>query len=121
MIRRPPRSTLFPYTTLFRSDIAAARLHAFESLRQVRETNFLGDEVVRGDIAAADGFERFADKARGMVERGNQLEFRIMDGGRLNFHARGGGQAAEEIHDTTAAHHGESLFPRSGISRCFHD
>src|SRR3712207_7474066 len=26
MIRRPPRSTLFPYTTLFRSD--AQRLHA---------------------------------------------------------------------------------------------
>src|SRR5258707_10610040 len=25
MIRRPPRSTLFPYTTLFRSDRAAAR------------------------------------------------------------------------------------------------
>src|SRR3712207_8682857 len=28
MIRRPPRSTLFPYTTLFRSDAARAeRLH----------------------------------------------------------------------------------------------
>src|SRR3712207_7645547 len=26
MIRRPPRSTLFPYTTLFRSDLAAERL-----------------------------------------------------------------------------------------------
>src|SRR3989442_9586808 len=25
MIRRPPRSTLFPYTTLFRSNAAAAR------------------------------------------------------------------------------------------------
>src|SRR5258708_22866304 len=25
MIRRPPRSTLFPYTTLFRSDLAALR------------------------------------------------------------------------------------------------
>src|SRR5258705_3178309 len=25
MIRRPPRSTLFPYTTLFRSDLLAAR------------------------------------------------------------------------------------------------
>src|SRR2546427_3803859 len=25
MIRRPPRSTLFPYTTLFRSPVAAAR------------------------------------------------------------------------------------------------
>src|SRR2546430_6313554 len=24
MIRRPPRSTLFPYTTLFRSDVAGA-------------------------------------------------------------------------------------------------
>src|ERR1039457_1032377 len=26
MIRRPPRSTLFPYTTLFRSNIVLARL-----------------------------------------------------------------------------------------------
>src|SRR2546430_10154379 len=25
MIRRPPRSTLFPYTTLFRSQVAASR------------------------------------------------------------------------------------------------
>ena len=25
MIRRPPRSTLFPYTTLFRSELAAGR------------------------------------------------------------------------------------------------
>src|SRR5258707_6047993 len=28
MIRRPPRSTLFPYTTLFRSHIAVAVIHA---------------------------------------------------------------------------------------------
>src|SRR5689334_24133410 len=28
MIRRPPRSTLFPYTTLFRSVVIAARLVA---------------------------------------------------------------------------------------------
>src|SRR2546429_9985600 len=27
MIRRPPRSTLFPYTTLFRSDFQARRLN----------------------------------------------------------------------------------------------
>src|SRR3712207_9375246 len=27
MIRRPPRSTLFPYTTLFRSRYAAARIY----------------------------------------------------------------------------------------------
>src|SRR3712207_7856334 len=29
MIRRPPRSTLFPYTTLFRSDISIATLAFF--------------------------------------------------------------------------------------------
>src|SRR3712207_7150381 len=26
MIRRPPRSTLFPYTTLFRSDVSATKV-----------------------------------------------------------------------------------------------
>src|SRR5690349_2282307 len=29
MIRRPPRSTLFPYTTLFRSDIAKSMVKAY--------------------------------------------------------------------------------------------
>jgi len=28
MIRRPPRSTLFPYTTLFRSHVGSAELEA---------------------------------------------------------------------------------------------
>src|SRR2546430_8197626 len=36
MIRRPPRSTLFPYTTLFRSPRALARRHAAD-LRDVVE------------------------------------------------------------------------------------
>src|SRR5690242_21186608 len=30
MIRRPPRSTLFPYTTLFRSGVAVAGQHALD-------------------------------------------------------------------------------------------
>src|SRR3712207_9290543 len=34
MIRRPPRSTLFPYTTLFRSSVPISRL----TLRMVRST-----------------------------------------------------------------------------------
>src|SRR6266568_2139404 len=38
MIRRPPRSTLFPYTTLFRSLPAPAR-------RGVRELRVLGDRA----------------------------------------------------------------------------
>src|SRR3712207_2516113 len=32
MIRRPPRSTLFPYTTLFRSDDTVGRVKAYEAI-----------------------------------------------------------------------------------------
>src|SRR2546429_6901797 len=35
MIRRPPRSTLFPYTTLFRSGVKAVR-QSFERFRPLR-------------------------------------------------------------------------------------
>src|SRR3712207_7930088 len=40
MIRRPPRSTLFPYTTLFRSDI------------QVRNRGTIGGAVAHADPAS---------------------------------------------------------------------
>src|SRR5256884_5050474 len=40
MIRRPPRSTLFPYTTLFRSGAAAFTL-------TVNGTNFVSGSVVQ--------------------------------------------------------------------------
>src|SRR2546427_1870204 len=49
MIRRPPRSTLFPYTTLFRSCLA---LEPREGARLVDEavTHHLeGDALARGD------------------------------------------------------------------------
>src|SRR2546425_8862529 len=37
MIRRPPRSTLFPYTTLFRSPRADSRRGAWPSRRRIRK------------------------------------------------------------------------------------
>src|SRR3712207_9404399 len=43
MIRRPPRSTLFPYTTLFRS----IRVVAYASLRQEEPTVELVRRVLR--------------------------------------------------------------------------
>src|SRR2546426_2227706 len=43
MIRRPPRSTLFPYTTLFRSEYLLRVGHARSELGAV-----LGDEKSRG-------------------------------------------------------------------------
>src|SRR2546430_13713819 len=39
MIRRPPRSTLFPYTTLFRSSVAALTAHPSGRRRAGYEAN----------------------------------------------------------------------------------
>src|SRR2546422_2567547 len=36
MIRRPPRSTLFPYTTLFRSETTAGGVEVEHALHQLR-------------------------------------------------------------------------------------
>src|SRR2546426_4976679 len=47
MIRRPPRSTLFPYTTLFRSDDQlVAELHAVARLLKRPMTDRLGAHPV---------------------------------------------------------------------------
>src|SRR5256885_3672947 len=43
MIRRPPRSTLFPYTTLFRSIVL------FHALNFPATGFFMGDDVLNGD------------------------------------------------------------------------
>src|SRR3712207_8637565 len=67
MIRRPPRSTLFPYTTLFRSD------HALRAERpELREVGLflvgagrVGDRVERDDDDA--GVARLGDDG---VQRG---------------------------------------------------
>src|SRR3712207_8408359 len=53
MIRRPPRSTLFPYTTLFRSGVRAGlrarrRAHAGQFARQLEEAVDDLLQVVRG-------------------------------------------------------------------------
>src|SRR3712207_6891957 len=47
MIRRPPRSTLFPYTTLFRS-------YAELSEVRVRNRRVLFEDVKEGDVVTVD-------------------------------------------------------------------
>src|SRR3712207_7608025 len=51
MIRRPPRSTLFPYTTLFRSE--PARHHVDHPCHDGREHD-AGRDAVRDAAACAD-------------------------------------------------------------------
>src|SRR2546422_2516445 len=54
MIRRPPRSTLFPYTTLFRSDFGriAAQTAKQVIFQKVREAEW---EVVQREYSARQG------------------------------------------------------------------
>src|SRR3712207_8919766 len=49
MIRRPPRSTLFPYTTLFRSEADAGAPRTQGDRHRLRD-----DHRPEGDAAAAD-------------------------------------------------------------------
>src|SRR3712207_7849707 len=62
MIRRPPRSTLFPYTTLFRS----------RALRERQLVGALGDVVAGGEAVAADDGDHHDAPHAGL--RGGRLQ-----------------------------------------------
>src|SRR5260370_17717033 len=73
MIRRPPRSTLFPYTTLFRSLFPAQHLHTeFGEYSGVfRRWILPWPENI--EVAQADGFEAIAPVERHHVKLASQL------------------------------------------------
>src|SRR5256885_4117680 len=48
MIRRPPRSTLFPYTTLFRSVYALAKGGRWDEAREIAARMMLADRGIPG-------------------------------------------------------------------------
>src|SRR5256885_6173676 len=62
MIRRPPRSTLFPYTTLFRSrgHHRAAQVH----IHLVEQIGFVEDGAIDAAVRR-DGGERAVDRVEG--------------------------------------------------------
>src|SRR5437588_3297080 len=53
MIRRPPRSTLFPYTTLFRSGRVAARALATGAAAAIAQQDVIAGAHA-GDVVAED-------------------------------------------------------------------
>src|SRR2546430_7821736 len=68
MIRRPPRSTLFPYTTLFRSIANDPKARAVEQ-REQRSVSAEGDEVAgerdrRDELPAARAMYEAGDDQR---------------------------------------------------------
>src|SRR2546429_5549446 len=70
MIRRPPRSTLFPYTTLFRSDRTAIR--RVEWMRGGKEGPNLGWSVKVGHLPA--GFRTGVERSE---EHTSELQSRL--------------------------------------------
>src|SRR3989441_275876 len=94
MIRRPPRSTLFPYTTLFRS-----RQHHRSRHRDHPQRGAL----LRGLRRLAPGRAEKRDRARPMVGAGRRRRSRLPQGHRRHV----GGSPASH-----APHPGQPLLPR---------
>src|SRR5258708_39842163 len=68
-------------------DFAAARFHFFEGVGEILKANLFGDEIVREDVAAANGFERLSNEARRVMGWGDELDLRIGNRGRFDLPA----------------------------------
>src|SRR2546427_3656701 len=70
MIRRPPRSTLFPYTTLFRSNVAELRDYAQEDPREAEAAEHgLNYVALDGDIGCIINGAGLAMATMDMIDR----------------------------------------------------
>src|SRR2546422_7103682 len=86
MIRRPPRSTLFPYTTLFRSLARRAGVQAPEP----------HDDVAQGAVVHVDGAGP-GDATRVETQRVAVMEMRVQHGRQQVVRARDGVEVAREM------------------------
>src|SRR3712207_7362584 len=69
MIRRPPRSALFPYTTLFRSQVAghAAQVSQVDGLRVGQFRGYQRPTVGPGHLVAHGAATRHGDESGGQL------------------------------------------------------
>src|SRR3712207_8021719 len=77
MIRRPPRSTLFPYTTLFRSEAALAR---YEAEKADYDKRFAEVEAKRTErqswLDGKQGFNELRERIKRSEEHTSELQSR---------------------------------------------
>src|SRR2546422_7142391 len=69
MIRRPPRSTLFPYTTLFRSALARYLFDSEEALIRIDMSEYMEKFTVSRLVGAPPGYVGY--------EEGGQLTEKV--------------------------------------------
>src|SRR5712675_2669858 len=80
MIRRPPRSTLFPYTTLFRSDTGRLQTIEFPMLLTVRESTGPAPVRVRSEEHTSELQSRLHLVCRLLLEKKKRIYYSSEEG-----------------------------------------
>src|SRR3989441_11747932 len=93
MIRRPPRSTLFPYTTLFRSDEFEL---GFQVLRFVGDDESAREQMEYGAIGAGNGSIELPAREHGHSARADCLLDNLFGAGN-SFSGKSGMNCAEKV------------------------
>src|SRR2546430_14065752 len=91
MIRRPPRSTLFPYTTLFRSQDEEPLLHGEELILpepalELHAAHQHEVAQVGGEVERREGEEHARERVE---EEGGEVELELLGGEGEDRHACG--------------------------------
>src|SRR5690625_7111137 len=78
MIRRPPRSTLFPYTTLFRSQRKRNERHEHQRQKDLSKSVRIAVHLQKGrDAGRLPRGQPFVDKNKAQVPNGDRKSTRL--------------------------------------------
>src|SRR2546430_9251468 len=86
MIRRPPRSTLFPYTTLFRSELELS-VPGLEELMELVGVPLVGGRVVARSIRFDAGRKRSEEHTSELQSQSNVVCRPLPETKRVTLHA----------------------------------
>src|SRR5271156_6341465 len=93
-------------------DVAVAVQHVAENLLQPREWRLAGN-VVRGtNLLLSNQCKRLAHGLRGVMERGLERDFGIVQPVGIELHLGAAGASSEKVHSAAFANHVNRPFPR---------
>src|SRR5947208_11966917 len=78
MIRRPPRSTLFPYTTLFRSQLVVGRGAGDPEIDEISEVIAADQDVLRLHVAMHHAGEHRSEEHTSELQSPDHLVCRLL-------------------------------------------